>query len=657
MLIRQVRRGFLILITVSLVAGVITVPVMPLPVRAQTDTCPELVRKAIDLTQVRCARTGRNRLCYGNSRVRLETKPDVSDLFFAKPGDTADIRDVRTIHLGAFDPATEEWGISILRLQASLPDTAPDENVTLILFGDVELRDSAAEASSAAATSVVYAGGTATAIEAVGQMTETTYGEHMLLTGTKMAETELANLLASATAYATQTPTYGGTPISEAHATNVAYEATSRAYVYSTGVAIRLATATHYSATPDPDQFVLATSESIEQTWIAERVASLTAVAQLGTADPGLPPADATQTNEAFGYLATEVAFVVPLRTQQHTTPTAIPSPTPPILTTAEPLKVFQTMQGFYFRSGEGSLCHEAPRDGILIQTPQGRGKIELFVNGANIRVGSTVFLQAQPNKELIINTLDGAATVTSAGKTSTATMGTRVRVPLDSNWRASGPPSDPEPFDPAHVLALPVQLLPTAAVVPPPAVRIGTQKLISSEWGDICLTTGISVEVSVPHKKSVGFGELRNTGAGVKAQAGGEWRGYAGTNANFTLIAPPEIQNPKGTLFFLYPDALRDSYLRFEHPVLGLQTDCYTSGRLLGSGSSIMPYDRVMGYTFTQDEVFGMQICTAVEGIPIPESGDMGPWTVQVRVSCEVPATPTPTVRPSLTPSPTPRR
>ena len=94
-------------------------------------------------------------------------------------------------------------------------------------------------------------------------------------------------------------------------------------------------------------------------------------------------------------------------------------------------------MQAFFFRSGIGDAqCEGAPDSGLLIQTPKGAQKIEFTVNEVNITLASTAYLQAQPGDDLIINVVEGQATVEAFGVEQIVLAGARVRVPLDDNLR-----------------------------------------------------------------------------------------------------------------------------------------------------------------------------------------------------------------------------
>ena len=132
-------------------------------------------------------------------------------------------------------------------------------------------------------------------------------------------------------------------------------------------------------------------------------------------------------------------------------------------LLSAEPgAPVFGPMQAFYFATGLADApCEEAPDSGILVQTPEGAGSIQLRANDVDIRLGSTLFLQAVPGDALYVYVLEGHATSTAQGQSQVVPAGTVVRVPLDANGVASGPPEYPQPYTHLVVDRLPVTLLP----------------------------------------------------------------------------------------------------------------------------------------------------------------------------------------------------
>lgn len=109
----------------------------------------------------------------------------------------------------------------------------------------------------------------------------------------------------------------------------------------------------------------------------------------------------------------------------------------------------YQPMQAFAFRTGDAeSSCTDITENGLIIQTPEGVGRVTLWINDVRVRIGSTVLFQAQPGDDLIVSTFEGRAEVEAQGETQEATTGMRVRVPLDADMQPSAPPTLPEAFD-----------------------------------------------------------------------------------------------------------------------------------------------------------------------------------------------------------------
>jgi len=99
-------------------------------------------------------------------------------------------------------------------------------------------------------------------------------------------------------------------------------------------------------------------------------------------------------------------------------------------------------MQAFSFRTGLGSTtCAEAPADGILIQTPEGAGKVNLRANGVDIELGSTAYLTAQPGQFMTVSVVEGQGTVTSDGVSVEVPAGMQTSIPLDDDLNADGEP------------------------------------------------------------------------------------------------------------------------------------------------------------------------------------------------------------------------
>ncbi len=250
-------------------------------VLAQATTCSATVQQALAIAQQDCADTGRNQACYGYVSLQATPQPDVQNFNFSQEGDLVDVADLASLQLTPYDPAKNTWGIALMKLQANLPDTLPGENVTVLLFGDVQLQN-------------------------------------------------------------------------------------------------------------------------------------------------GVSSDDNTG---------------------------------------------LQPMQAFYFQTGiTQTSCEDAPDNGILIQTPEGVGRVQLRANNVDIQLGSTAYLEAQPGKEMDFYVLEGDSTLSYDGKTVDVPAGAVADVPLDSDLNADDMPTDPEAYDADEVADLPIDCLPDAITVADPA-------------------------------------------------------------------------------------------------------------------------------------------------------------------------------------------
>lgn len=109
----------------------------------------------------------------------------------------------------------------------------------------------------------------------------------------------------------------------------------------------------------------------------------------------------------------------------------------------------------------DDNLCSTVPESGVLIQTPEGAGEITLLINEVEISFGSTLFIQAVPDGDMIVNLIEGSATVNVNSTLRTLTDGQRVRIPMTGTQMIPGIPSFPEPIDPDDYLGLPLHVLP----------------------------------------------------------------------------------------------------------------------------------------------------------------------------------------------------
>lgn len=127
------------------------------PTTAQDDTCSAVVQQALADVDQGCAATGRNQACYGFVSLDATPREDAQDFLFDKQGDLANVADIDTLRLSALDVENDQWGIALLKLQANLPDSLPGQNVTFLLFGDVEIENAVAPADDGAAPAEITA--------------------------------------------------------------------------------------------------------------------------------------------------------------------------------------------------------------------------------------------------------------------------------------------------------------------------------------------------------------------------------------------------------------------------------------------------------------------------------------------------------------------
>jgi hypothetical protein len=162
-----------------------------------------------------------------------------------------------------------------------------------------------------------------------------------------------------------------------------------------------------------------------------------------------------------------------------------------------------QPMQAFYFRSGIGDApCAEAPNSGILIQTPEGAGTIELTMNDVNITLGSTAYVQAEPEGSMIFNVIEGEGIVEAEDVERTVPAGSRVTVEIDEDLHADEPPSEVEPYDTEELGVLPIDILPREIEIADAeaTAQVGVDvELASGAWTMTYVSTeGCGVDSSV---------------------------------------------------------------------------------------------------------------------------------------------------------------
>ncbi|MEP7288724.1 MAG: hypothetical protein ABI947_23475 [Chloroflexota bacterium] len=137
----------------------------------------------------------------------------------------------------------------------------------------------------------------------------------------------------------------------------------------------------------------------------------------------------------------------------------------------------------FYFSTGIGAqaACNDIPSGGLLIQSEGGKA-VTLRVNGADMTIGSTVLLRAEPNRAMTISVLEGQAVVIADEEKVTANSGQELSIPLGNSadvtngLEAVGPPSPVRPIQPgvfSDVCALAQATGLTAPCIPPTPIPV----------------------------------------------------------------------------------------------------------------------------------------------------------------------------------------
>ncbi len=105
------------------------------------ETCTTLVEAALDAVADNCSNLDRNSACYGHDRLRATFFEPVEEDFFSVPSDRASLSLVSSIQTEGLDLENNIWGISVLNLQANVPNTLPGQNVTFLLVGDAQIEN------------------------------------------------------------------------------------------------------------------------------------------------------------------------------------------------------------------------------------------------------------------------------------------------------------------------------------------------------------------------------------------------------------------------------------------------------------------------------------------------------------------------------------
>lgn len=346
------NRGILTIVILILTTAIVT---------AQSAQCSSVIEDAIAFTDRHCSETTKNQACYGNFRLTAIPQPNVTGFLFEEAGHRVAVRKIDRLLSGPFS-LPEEWGVAMMKLQANLPNSVPNQAVTFLLFGEAEVSNQAIPAG-------------------------------VVLTGTSNVASNLR-----------ATPSTEGT-IAGSVAEGAAITIDGRT---ESGDWIRV-----QQGLGEPKAWMSATLVTVDGT-----IDDLSVVA-------------ATDTDADF---------------------------TP--------------MQAFYFQSGIATNeCVDAPQDGLLIQAPgTAQTRVYFRINEVDIELGSTALIRSVPGDYMTITMLEGTVFAEAFDVRVYANPGVQVRVPVDADGIASGPPeivaAEAEEID---NIEAPVQLLEEEFVIATP--------------------------------------------------------------------------------------------------------------------------------------------------------------------------------------------
>jgi hypothetical protein len=99
--------------------------------------CPGIVQTALQNLEQICSAVARNQACYANNSIASQGR--TPDYAFNSVGQVVNVADIQTLVTSPLDTNNNLWGVSLMRLQANLPNNLSGQNVSLIVFGDTEL--------------------------------------------------------------------------------------------------------------------------------------------------------------------------------------------------------------------------------------------------------------------------------------------------------------------------------------------------------------------------------------------------------------------------------------------------------------------------------------------------------------------------------------
>jgi hypothetical protein len=113
----------------------------PVIAATQAEICSQVVKEALEATNKICDAATRNQACYGHLSLEAQPQDSAKPFKFDSVGDRVDVSQLKSLRLSPMDLDKGNWGVALMRLKANIPNSQPNANVSLLLFGDVEIEN------------------------------------------------------------------------------------------------------------------------------------------------------------------------------------------------------------------------------------------------------------------------------------------------------------------------------------------------------------------------------------------------------------------------------------------------------------------------------------------------------------------------------------
>ena len=114
----------------------------------------------------------------------------------------------------------------------------------------------------------------------------------------------------------------------------------------------------------------------------------------------------------------------------------------------------------------DDALCDDTTESGILLQTPNLADDVELIINGAELRISATLFIQNQSDSMLAMYVLDGELEIALEEDTYFVPAGAYIELPLNSAENFTAPLNIAQPYDETQLSAVPINNLPDRVAI-----------------------------------------------------------------------------------------------------------------------------------------------------------------------------------------------